>query len=84
MLVILRNWARICGTIIMLSQVEGPQATNEIVKELVEKASGVFLWVVLACRSVVEGLIAYDSTADIKARVDELPREGQGDSVSHL
>ncbi|KAF5591402.1 hypothetical protein FPANT_5677 [Fusarium pseudoanthophilum] len=58
-----------------ISQTEGPDGTPHIIEELVEKASGVFLWVVLACRSVMEGLVAYDSISDIKARVAELPRE---------
>ncbi|KAG5751028.1 hypothetical protein H9Q70_006306 [Fusarium xylarioides] len=58
-----------------LSQIEGPGGTEQIIEELVDKASGVFLWVVLACRSVMEGLVAYDCISDIKARVVELPRE---------
>ncbi|KAF5578255.1 hypothetical protein FPCIR_11657 [Fusarium pseudocircinatum] len=58
-----------------LSQTEGLDSTEQIIEGLVDKASGVFLWVVLACRSVLEGLVAYDSISDIKARVAELPRE---------
>lgn len=44
-------------------------------KGLIEKSSGVFLWVVLACRSVLEGFAAYDSASELHSRVDELPPE---------
>ncbi|KAJ9615278.1 hypothetical protein H2200_001353 [Cladophialophora chaetospira] len=52
-----------------------PQVLEEIVKEMVEKSSGVFLWVVLACRSVQDGLDNFDSLSEIKARINELPPE---------
>lgn len=42
---------------------------------LIEKASGVFLWVVLACRSVQEGLDNFDHLSDLQHRVEELPPE---------
>ena len=43
--------------------------------ELVKKASGVFLWVVLACKSVREGLDNFDRPSDLRKRIDELPPE---------
>ncbi|EJT72935.1 hypothetical protein GGTG_09786 [Gaeumannomyces tritici R3-111a-1] len=43
--------------------------------QLVDKASGVFLWVILACRSVLEGFAAYDHVDELLRRVDELPLE---------
>lgn len=46
-----------------------------ILSDLVEKASGVFLWVVLACRSLLEGFAAYDYPQELRRRVDELPPE---------
>ncbi|KAF5672526.1 hypothetical protein FHETE_3660 [Fusarium heterosporum] len=52
---------------------------DDLVQELVGKSSGVFLWVVLACRSVVEGCDDYCSFEELQARIDELPRE-----VEHL
>jgi hypothetical protein len=46
-----------------------------ILYDLVDKASGVFLWVVLACRSLLEGFAAYDFPEELRRRVDELPPE---------
>ena len=43
--------------------------------ELVDKASGVFLWVVLACRSLSEGFANCDRWSDLQERVNELPPE---------
>lgn len=54
---------------------QDPVEAREIVTELVDKASGVFLWVVLACRSVLDGFIAFDRVTEIRTRVDELPPE---------
>ncbi|KAL6912696.1 hypothetical protein FSST1_010456 [Fusarium sambucinum] len=52
-----------------------PRAVEDIIKSLVERASGVFLWVILVCRSVIEGCDAGDTTAELQARVDESPKE---------
>ncbi|KAL8350008.1 hypothetical protein RB598_005378 [Gaeumannomyces tritici] len=43
--------------------------------QLVDKASGVFLWVILACRSILEGFAACDHVDELLRRVDELPLE---------
>lgn len=48
---------------------------SQIIQDIVKKASGVFLWVVLACRSVREGLAAYDYLPELRKRVDDLPEE---------
>ncbi|KAI3326336.1 hypothetical protein HD806DRAFT_444015 [Xylariaceae sp. AK1471] len=55
----------------------GPNMAPEIVNQLLRKASGVFLWVVLACSSLIAGFAAYDNAAELLARVDELPPELQ-------
>ncbi|ERF68231.1 hypothetical protein EPUS_08668 [Endocarpon pusillum Z07020] len=52
-----------------------PQIIQRILEDLVDKASGVFLWVVLACRSLLEGFAAFDSPNELQQRVDELPPE---------
>lgn len=57
-----------------LSELE-PNIVVDIVRQLEDKASGVFLWVVLACRSVVQGCHNYDTIEDLKARVNALPGE---------
>ena len=49
--------------------------TNKIIQGLPEKASGVFLRVVLACRSLLDGFDAYDDLTDLQRRTDELPPE---------
>ncbi|KAM0306896.1 hypothetical protein ACHAPM_001474 [Fusarium culmorum] len=57
-----------------LSRIQ-PDVKREIVRLLADKASGVFLWVALACRSVLEGCHNYDTIEDIKARTEALPGE---------
>ncbi|KAH7202546.1 prion-inhibition and propagation-domain-containing protein [Fusarium oxysporum] len=60
-----------------------PLETEAITQKLVEKASGVFLWVVLACRSVIEGCDDFCTIAELKERVDELPKEIE-DLIQHM
>ncbi|QKD53579.2 uncharacterized protein FOBCDRAFT_239360 [Fusarium oxysporum Fo47] len=60
-----------------------PLETGAITQKLVEKASGVFLWVVLACRSVIEGCDDFCTIAELKERVDELPKEIE-DLIEHI
>ncbi|KLU82129.1 hypothetical protein MAPG_01206 [Magnaporthiopsis poae ATCC 64411] len=54
-----------------------------ILSELTDKAVGVFLWVVLACRSVLEGFADFDRIEELLHRVDELPPE-LGDLFKHM
>ncbi|KAF7503038.1 hypothetical protein GJ744_004714 [Endocarpon pusillum] len=49
--------------------------TQDLIDSLIGKAYGVFLWVVLACQSVREGLDNFDHLSDLWQRVDELPPE---------
>jgi hypothetical protein len=46
-----------------------------LIKNIRSKASGVFLWVVLACRTLIEGFDAYDDAEELQCRVNELPPE---------
>ena len=46
---------------------------TEIVKNVVNQASGVFLWVKLAVVSLLDGLEYYDRIPELQARVNELP-----------
>ncbi|KAF5701311.1 hypothetical protein FGLOB1_10282 [Fusarium globosum] len=48
---------------------------DRITQKLAQKASGVFLWVILACRAVVEGCDDFCTVTELEARVDELPKE---------
>lgn len=43
--------------------------------ELTSKASGVFLWIVLACRSLISGFAAHDNHSELLERIDQLPKE---------
>ncbi|EKJ75807.1 hypothetical protein FPSE_03987 [Fusarium pseudograminearum CS3096] len=52
-----------------------PETVELITKSIVERASGVFLWVVLVCRSVIEGCDAFETASDLQSRVDESPKE---------
>ncbi|KAH7076866.1 prion-inhibition and propagation-domain-containing protein [Paraphoma chrysanthemicola] len=49
--------------------------TERLVSDIQAKAAGVFLWVVLACRSLLEGFAAYDNPIELQSRVEELPPE---------
>lgn len=46
--------------------------------EVVSKASGVFLWVKLVVRSLLEGLGNYDRGVDLQRRLSELPEDLDG------
>lgn len=46
-----------------------------LVKEIVERAQGVFLWVVLVVRQLGEGLTNYDTSKDLWKRLDSIPDE---------
>jgi hypothetical protein len=52
-----------------------PELSEELLSELVQKSCGVFLWVILACRSVLGGFADCDRLSEIRRRVDELPPE---------
>ena len=50
-----------------------PKDTHEIVTELKEKADGVFLWVRLAVKLLVDGLESGDSIDDLRKKLRSLP-----------
>ncbi|RDW92277.1 hypothetical protein BP5796_01671 [Coleophoma crateriformis] len=51
-----------------------PIQATLLVKDIVNRANGVFLWVRLVVKSLREGLGNYDHLADLQDRLDELPR----------
>ncbi|KAL6695658.1 hypothetical protein J3F84DRAFT_395107 [Trichoderma pleuroticola] len=51
-----------------------PSGSYQIISDLVEMSSGVFLWVVLACRSLLSGFTHFDGITELQSRVNELPR----------
>ncbi|KAF4415141.1 hypothetical protein FACUT_13639 [Fusarium acutatum] len=52
-----------------------PDGARSVINQLVDKSSGVFLWVVLACRSLLSGFEDCDRLPELQKRVDELPPE---------
>ncbi|KAF5546516.1 hypothetical protein FMEXI_5538 [Fusarium mexicanum] len=56
---------------------------DRITHSLAQKASGVFLWAILACRSVVEGCDDFCTITELETRVDEVPKELE-DLIEHM
>lgn len=48
---------------------------EDLIEKIADKAAGVFLWVVLACRSVLSGFADCDRISELRRRVHELPPE---------
>ena len=47
--------------------------TDELIKGITSKASGVFLWVILVVRRLINGLQDYDTRVDLLEKLEELP-----------
>jgi len=52
-----------------------PLQKHDFVKQICNKAQGVFLWVKLVTRSLLDGLHNSDRIADLRARLDLLPAD---------
>ncbi|RMJ11812.1 hypothetical protein CDV36_008534 [Fusarium kuroshium] len=52
-----------------------PEGAKGVMEDLINKSSGVFLWVVLACRSLLSGFEDCDRLPELRKRVEELPPE---------
>ncbi|KAK2690193.1 hypothetical protein QWA68_010950 [Fusarium oxysporum] len=52
-----------------------PEDSASLMNELVDKSCGVWLWIILACRSICGGFDDHDRLSEIRRRVDELPPE---------
>jgi hypothetical protein len=52
-----------------------PDMATSLIKEVTDKASGVFLWVKLVVESLLEGLRDGDRIDDLKARLNALPAD---------
>jgi hypothetical protein len=57
---------------------EDPQTVFKLVKEIVTKADGVFLWVRLVVKSLLDGLSNRDSISDLQRRLRLLPPDLEG------
>jgi hypothetical protein len=54
-----------------------------LIDELVDKSSGVFLWVVLVTRSLLQGLQDGDKSSELRERLEELPTD-LADLYAHM
>jgi hypothetical protein len=52
-----------------------PENSEELVDEIVAKASGVFLWVIIVVKSLLGGLLNRDSIEDLRRRLQDLPSD---------
>ncbi|PMD37816.1 hypothetical protein L207DRAFT_390966, partial [Hyaloscypha variabilis F] len=60
-----------------MERLEGvnPEGAKSLVKNIVAKANGVFLWVRIATKSLLDGLRNWDDISDLQLRLDELPSD---------
>ncbi|KAM7213976.1 Prion-inhibition and propagation domain containing protein [Rhypophila decipiens] len=54
---------------------ETKDRAKQLLADLMDKADGIFLWIVLACRSLLKGLCRSDRVPELERRVAELPKE---------
>ncbi|KAF4459825.1 P-loop containing nucleoside triphosphate hydrolase [Fusarium albosuccineum] len=52
-----------------------PGATTELVETIASKSSGVFLWVSVVVKLLIQGLRDYDTVADLRRKLVDLPEE---------
>jgi hypothetical protein len=52
-----------------------PKLAPQLVSEIVDKSAGVFLWVTLVVRSLLEGLQNSDRISDLQRRLKQLPAD---------
>lgn len=52
-----------------------PMQCKQLVREIADEAQGVFLWVVLVVRALINGLSKHDGTSELKLRLRALPKD---------
>ncbi|EEU34855.1 uncharacterized protein NECHADRAFT_55084 [Fusarium vanettenii 77-13-4] len=65
-----------------LIETDGDEAKS-ILDEIIDRSSGVFLWVALACKSLLRGFDEFDSVDELRERVKALPPELK-DMFAHM
>jgi hypothetical protein len=63
--------------------IQAPKKAPELIEEIVRKADGVFLWVMLVVKSLLAGLGNEDNISDLEKRLWHLPGE-LGDMYTHM
>ena len=53
----------------------GPVSATKFVNEILDKAEGVFLWVTLVLKSVINGIGRHESISDLEARIRRAPSD---------
>ncbi len=54
---------------------ENPEAAKDLISDVVNKSDGVFLWVRVVVRDLLDGLVNYDGLQDLEKRLNSLPRD---------
>ena len=57
---------------------EEPKLISQSIREIVQTASGVFLWVSLGVKSLLPGMTNFDRTSDLRKRLRKFPAELDG------
>ncbi|KAK3314032.1 hypothetical protein B0H66DRAFT_567620 [Apodospora peruviana] len=63
------------NTILQGMEEEEPGITSDLISLIGERATGVFLWVVLVVRILIRRLQNYDSVAELYEEIDNLPQD---------
>lgn len=56
-------------------ETSNPNGARSLVRNIVTKANGVFLWVRIVTKSLLNGLRNWDDISDLQRRLDELPSD---------
>ncbi|KAK5032803.1 hypothetical protein LTS07_004213 [Exophiala sideris] len=64
-------------------KVKEATAATRLISDITTKASGVFLWIVLVVKSLLQGLVNHDRISDLRRRLDVLP-EGLEKLYEHM
>ncbi|PMD15289.1 hypothetical protein NA56DRAFT_350067 [Hyaloscypha hepaticicola] len=56
-------------------ELSNPNGARSLVRKVVTKANGVFLWVRIVTKSLLNGLRNWDDISDLQRRLDELPSD---------
>jgi NACHT domain len=64
-----------CSSAFKALSIREPEAASALIHNVVRKADGVFLWVKIVVKSLINGMRNRDRPQDLQLRLDQLPRE---------